>query len=176
MIDILPYTQKHTLKRIRILRIATVIIWEVILLAVVAAALLLPTLMTVNSRYAIAIGQTERLEQSGAITKPVDVIELQQRTRLLKEKLAAPLVETPIGYIEHIQNKETSGIRLTGFAMSTTDPVLEVSGVATSRQSLQQFIAVLEADAAIEVVDSPVTNFVKSTQSQFKIVITFKPL
>jgi len=177
MINILPYNQKKVIERIRYMRIATVTLWVGIILFVVAIALFLPTLQTINSRFLITNEQMVRLEQSGAITKAVDVIELQRRTRVLKDILAANLPVSPMQYIDRIRTHATAGIILNGYDMSTAEkPVVEVRGVASTRQGLQQFVSALQSDATVASVDSPVSNFVKSSQSDFIITVTFKSL
>lgn len=163
------------IRRVRYMRIATVIVWSAIILLAVSTALFLPTLQTIDSRYIVTTDQMHRLEQSGVITKAVDVMDLQKRTRAIKDKLASSLPASPMQYINHIRTYEGSGIRLIGYGVTNADkPIVEVHGVATTRQNLQQFIATLQADSTIATVDSPVTNFVKSSQSEFTITITFK--
>ncbi len=174
MINILPYNQKRTIRTIRYLRIMTVVVWGLIILGVAAGALFLPSLLTVNSRYAIEVAQTRHLEQSGVIVKAADVVDLQQRTKSIKDKLAAPRTKTPLEYIAYIRNHEGTGVRLTGFTVHTTEkPTISVVGVAPTRQSLQGFVDALKSDPLIESVESPVTNFVKSTQSEFTISVIF---
>lgn len=157
------------------MRIATVMIWVFTILLIIAAALFLPTLMTINSRYQIALAQVARLEATGVIIKPVDVESLTRRAKVLESKLAAPSAVNPLEYINRIRSTAKGGIILKGFTVAdTTVPAVEVVGIASTRQSLQAFITALEADPSIDIVDSPITNFVKSTQSDFTIRVTFK--
>ncbi len=164
---------RHT----RYTRIVTVVLWAAILMLVISALLLLPTVHTIQSRAVITNEQMARLEQSGVITKAVDVIDLQKRARVMKEKLAAQLPVPPMEYVERIRAYEDSGIKMTGYKINSADkPILQIYGVAMTRQTLQRFIAALQADPTIQTVDSPVTNFVKSTQSSFMITVTFKAI
>lgn len=175
MINILPYEQKRAVKRIRIMRIVTVVLWMTVILLVIAGVLFLPTLMTINSRYQIALAQVARLEATGVIVKPVDVESLTRRARTLEEKLAVQTPADPFDYVTHIREIAKGGISLVGFTIpDTTALAVEVVGVASTRASLQNFITALEADPMVDVVDSPITNFVKGTESDFTIKVTFK--
>lgn len=176
MIDILPYSQKVVIKRIRTMRIMIVIVWGAILLFGVATVLFVPTLQTINSRYSIASTQMDRLEQSGAIIKPADVMSFERRLVVIKNKLALKVAPPPMEYVERIR-VHAEGIELTGYTISSADkPVIQVRGVASTRQALQQFVTALQNDSTIAVVDSPIANFVKSSQGSFTVTVTFKNL
>ena len=177
MINILPYNQKKMIRRTRCVRIVVVAIWSTIILILVAGVLFLPTLLTINTRYAIARGQTDRLQQSGVIITAADIALLEKRTKAVKDKLAVPAPLSPMDYTTHIRAHETSGITLIGYDMGNTDKLnMQVRGIAATRQALQQFVAALQEEATIATVDSPVTNFVKSSESEFTITVTFKPI
>lgn len=159
------------------MRIATVSVWSVVILIFVAGILFLPTLQTINSRYMIAKEQMERLEQSGAIAKAVDIEALVARTSVLTEKLAVAVPPSPMEYMQYVQKYRSDGIRITGYEMSAADkPIMQIRGVASTRENLQQFVGLLQAEPAVATVDSPVANFVKSSQSEFMITVTFKTL
>ncbi len=146
-----------------------------IILMIIAAALFLPTLMTINSRYQIALAQVARLEAMGVIVKPVDIQSLNGRARTLEQKLAAPESPNPFIYIDRIRSTTPGGITLHGFSINdTTTLAVEVTGVASTRAQLQSFVASLQTDETVERVDSPLTNFVKGTQSDFTITVIFK--
>ncbi len=175
MINILPYSQKKSIERLRMLRVATVTIWVLAFLSGVAILLLIPLLVTINARFAIAGGQIEALERAGVVARPVDVAILQARTERLAAKLAAPLPVPPVDYIAIVRSVPAFGIALTGFTLETREsPLLEIAGTAQSREALQRFIAVLEQHEKIASVESPVSNYVKSVNSTFKISIAFK--
>lgn len=175
MINILPYKYKKNVHRLRILRIATTTIWMLILLVGVAGLLLLPLLITIDSRFAIVQKQILMLEKSGAVINPVDVVSLQSRATVLLSKLATPMPPAPTEYVALARSSDKAGVILSGFSMeSGASPILELSGVASNRESLQKFIAVLEKDERVLKVESPVSNFVKSNNSPFRLRVTFK--
>jgi len=147
--------------------------------ALIAAAgfLLIPILMTINSRFAIVDKQLTMLEESGAVTDPIDVSNLMTRVVVLSEKLAAKSPTTPTGYIVIIRRNNPGGIQFSGFTMenSANAQTIKVTGMSSSRERLQQFVAMLAKDEAIEKVDSPVSNYVKSNNGPFVITVIFKP-
>jgi hypothetical protein len=176
MIDILPRNQKKIIKKIRLLRMINTFIWIGIILVFIGVVLFLPTLITINSRYDIAEVQMKKLEESGAIIKAVDIASLETRTRLLLTKLGATLSVSPVDYIAFVKNMTPTTITLKGFNMGSSNavPTLDVSGISKTRQDLQQFVDTIKANPKVALVDSPVSNFVKSTDNEFKITITFK--
>jgi hypothetical protein len=176
MIDILPYSQKVVIKRIRTMRIITVVLWAIILLLGATALLFLPTLQTINSRYSITTAQMDHLEQSGVIIKSADVVSFERRLVVIKNKLALKTPPAPMAYVERIRTY-AQGIELTGYTINSADkPIVQVRGVASTRQALQQFVTALQNDTTIAVVDSPIANFVKSNQGSFTLTVTFKNL
>lgn len=151
-----------------------VTLWAGIVLVGVAAILLIPLFVAISSRFSLVNEQISSLEQRGVVLSPVDVASLQERVGILSRKLTTKEVPPPTRYIEHIRGALTSGNVLSGFVFAQgVAPVVEVSGVATTRQALQAFVTALEQNPAVASVESPVSNYVKSTNSQFNLTITF---
>lgn len=174
MIDILPLPQKILIRRMRWMRIATTCLVGVILLVVIAAVLLLPTFETIQSRKVALGAYTKQLEAKGAIVSAGDISALEARTAVVAERLAGKIPESPLSYINTIKANQIQGIRLTGYEVATPEKrMVQLRGVAATRQVLQQFIAALQQDSHISAVDSPITNFVKSAESEFTMMITF---
>ncbi len=160
--------------RVRMLRVASVTIGAIVLLIAAAMLLLVPLLVTINSRFAIAEKQIAVLEQSGIVVNPVDVAALQSRTRSLTEKLAASLPPSPNDYIDLVQSAPSGGIVFLGYVMEKGEtPTLQISGTASTREALQRFVAALERNERVATVQSPVSNYVKSTNSPFMVTIAF---
>ncbi len=162
--------------RMRGLRAATVTMVAVVVLALVIGITLLPVMVAVNTRYAIAGNQLDLLQKSGAITNPVDIDALDVRLSAVAGKLAVPATASPIDYVGIIRSLASANVSLSGFSLheGAATATLTVTGVARTREALQQFVAGLEGDARISAVDSPVSNYVKSTNSLFTITVTFK--
>jgi hypothetical protein len=138
---------------------------------------LLPTYETTHSRKVALSAYTKQLEENGDIVAVSDIAALETRVGTLSQRLAVSLPPSPLVYIDIIKQNQTTGIRFTGYECSAPEKrIVQLRGVAANRQALQQFIASLEKDERISVVDSPVTNFVKSAESEFTMTITFAQL
>lgn len=175
MINILPYNHKKAIDQLRTTRVVTITLWAFILLVVIAGLLLVPLLVTIDSRFSLANSQIKQLEKEGVVVSSVDVAALESRVKALSEKLAAPLAPAPSDYIKVVQSIATPGIALSGFAMEKGEvPRLDIAGTASSREALQRFIAALEASESVAMVESPVSNYVKSANSSFSIKVSFK--
>lgn len=174
MIDILPLAQKKAIRRIRQMRIGTSIFVGITVLAGVAVLLLLPTYETTQSRKVTLGTYTKQLEENGEIVASEDIDVLGSRVSNLAQKLAVALPSSPLIYIDTIKANQIQGIRFTGYEFSSPEKrTVQLRGVAANRQVLQQFIAALGQDSRVSVVDSPITNFVKSAESEFTMTITF---
>ena len=176
MINLLPYQEKKIVERMRVLRVINVTVFIAILLVIAAALLLLPTLVTINSRYELAQQQVSLLEKEGVVANPVDVQNLENRTKELVAKLAVPEEVSPTEYVEIITSTANASIMLTtfSFAHSEEAPTLSVAGVATSREALQSYVSKLQSHESIASVDSPITNYVKNKDADFRITVVFK--
>lgn len=173
MINLLPYKEKKSIERIRGIRMAQAASIAFLILVAVGAILLIPTFITINSRFDIATAQIKILERDGSITTDVDLSTLETKVQTIKEKLALPPTIEPTGYIDLVKAVAPSGVTLTRF---TTDDgvLLEVYGVVQTREILQSFITSLEASPKVALVDSPVSNFIKNKNGTFKLTISFK--
>jgi hypothetical protein len=175
MSNILPYQHKKLVRQLRILRVGAATMWAMVILVVAAILLLIPVLVMVNSSYKVAEEQITQLERVGAVTNPVDIAALETRVAALSTKLSVPLAPAPTDYIDIIRSVSSMGITLSGFSMENDEaPSLEVAGTAASREALQRFVGALEKAESVESVDSPVSNYVKSTSSPFQITVLFK--
>jgi Tfp pilus assembly protein PilN len=175
MINLLPYNQKKLIERIRLIRVAAVTIGAMILLTIAGGLLFMPTLMTINSRFALAQSEIAVLEAEGVVTGERDIAALQARTATALRQFAAPLGVPPTTYIDTIRSQADGGISLSGFTrVEGLDPTMLVIGVAANREALKRFIASLQAQPNVTSVDSPITNYVKNKDSDFTITIIFK--
>ena len=175
MTNILPYQHKKAVERLRLIRVAAITLWAFTLLMIAALVLMLPLAVAIRSRLAIFEGQLKQLEVAGVVVDPGSVAVLQSRAAALEAKLAAKLPPAPMHYIMRIREAAPGGIRLTGFLTEeAAQPQVEIAGVAATRQALQQFISAIETEPSVAAVESPVANYVKSTNSPFSITITFK--
>jgi Tfp pilus assembly protein PilN len=173
MINLLPYKEKKIIKKIRQIRLARTVVYGCIGFCIVAGLLLVPTILTINSRFSLTNKQVSSLEKSGAMASSVDIAALEKKAKQASLKLSIASTVEPTEYIDLVKSHETVGIVINRFA-STTSAFLEVSGVARDRESLQTFISLLQKDPRIAIVDSPVANFIKNKNSVFTLSISFK--
>lgn len=173
MINLLPYTEKKSIENIRSIRLFRMIVLGFIIVISVGGLLLFPTLFNINSRFNLATNQIKSLENEGSIVSVINIAELEQRAQKVQKKLSLPPVPQPTDYIATVTSMVAPGIVLERFNLEQ-EKTLEVFGINKTREGLQKFIKDLQSDASVESVDSPVSNFVKSKNSTFKITIKFK--
>ncbi len=173
MINLLPYKEKKSIEKIRSIRLASTTAGAVVVIFIIAGTLLFPTFITINSRSSLAINQIKTLEQDGDIASDVDIASLENRAQNVQAKLSIPTTVQPTYYVELIKSIAPVGIVVDRFNLQETNS-LEVFGITDSREILQGFIRSLESNEKILSVDSPVSNFVKSKNSLFKLKILFK--
>ncbi len=173
MINLLPYKEKKSIERIRMIRIIQAVVVGMAVLIVVSAILLIPTLITIRSRFSIASNQISALESGGSLASDVDLSVLESRAKSVRDILAIPEKPQVTDYIDIVRSIVPSSVTIERFS-SENENLLEVFGTAESREILQDFINKLEAQESIALVDSPVSNFIKNKNGSFKLTISFK--
>lgn len=177
MINLLPYKQKKIIELIRFLRIIKITLIAIIILAITSVALFFPSLITINNHFTLARHEFKTLEMQGVVLKPTVIEVLDSRVRVLTEKLAFPTTPSPTEYVALIRSIAQSSIILSGFTMEKAGTaVVAVSGVASTRETLQSFVESLQKNESIMSVDSPLSNYIKSKNNEFRITVTFKPV
>lgn len=176
MINILPYRQKKIVERIRFLRLLTATISAMIILVLAGGALLIPILVAINGQYTVASKQIVLLEKTGVVASPIDVAALQLRTKVLLDRLANTTEKSPTEYIDIVREQALAGITLSAFVKNegAQSPTFRIDGVAQNRDTLKQFVTTLGKHEAVASVDSPVSNYVKNTNSVFTLTVVFK--
>jgi hypothetical protein len=173
MINLLPYKEKKSIEKIRGILFARTIAAGFVFVAFAAIVLLIPTIVTINSRFNIVTSQIKSLENSGSIASDVDIASLVNRAQISQSKLFIPEIVQPTQYIDLVKSIIPNGIVVDRFVVDV-DKNLAVSGTAQSREILQLFIKNLEQNDKVASVDNPVSNFIKNNNSLFKITISFK--
>lgn len=173
MINLLPYTEKKFIKRIRFLRVVNTVFAGIIGLFWVVALLLLPTLLTITNRFRLINAQMETLVRDEKIVSDVDSAALEKAAQVVEQKLIQTPKTTPLVYVDTITESAPRGVLITKVSLNTTT-VVDVFGTSPNRESLQAFIASLEAQPSVERVDNPLSNLVKTKEGTFKITVGFK--
>ncbi len=71
------------IERLRILRVVTVTLWVGIALVIIGGFLLIPLMVTIDARFALANSQIKQLESEGIVVSSVDVAALEARAKAL---------------------------------------------------------------------------------------------
>lgn len=173
MINLLPYTEKKFIKRIRFLRVMNTIFAGIIGLLGVAVLLLLPTLLTITNRFRLINAQMETLVRDEKIVSDVDSAALEKAAQVVEQKLTQTPKTTPLVYIDTLTATTPRGVVITKVSLNTTT-IVDVFGTSPNRESLQAFIKALEAQPSVGRVDNPLSNLVKTKDGAFKITVEFK--
>ncbi len=173
MINLLPYKEKKIIGKIRLLRVLNSIIGAVFFLITSLLLLILPTVFTVNSRFNIYSEEIISLEKKGMISSDINLVFLYEKAQKIKPLLVAQNDASIIDTISLVEKQTPFGIKIERF--SSEDPkILEVFGSFDKRESLKSFIATLTSQPEFSMVDSPVSNFIKSKNGTFKLIISIK--
>ena len=173
MINLLPYTEKKMVERVRFLRLVNTVLTGLVLLLVVTGLLFVPTILTTDTRYTIANKEIAALIKNEKLVNDVDVAELQRRASIVEQKLSQSATSFPLSYMTQIENAAPSGIQYSKLIF-TAPTMIEVFGTSTGREALQSFIGALEALPSVASVDSPLSNLVKTKEGIFKVTVLFK--
>ncbi len=173
MINLLPYKEKKTIEKIRFLRLAQSLITVLIFLILASFALLLPTWLTISSRENIINKQISSLENGDLISDSIDLMELENKARSLKNIFQENQKDSLIDQINSVKSYANNGISIDRFNANESSMV-EIFGISKDRKSLQDFIDNLNSDPNISLVDNPISNFVKNKNGAFNLTIKFK--
>jgi len=108
------------------------------------------------------VGQTAILEEE---------LVLGQLARELGFLTAAASRRRLTEVVETILAKPRSGIRISDltFDRAAGQPIFRLAGVAATRQSLLDFLAVLRQEPLVKQVESPVSNLIRDREAEFTI-------
>lgn len=173
MINLLPYKEKRSIEKIRTIRLVATSILGFICVVVVGVVLLIPTFITINSRFSITKKQISDLQKNSSITTDIDLVSFGKRISNIESKLSLPEKNQPTMYFDVTKSLVPSGIVINQF-LTIDDNRISVSGVVDNREILQSFIKALESNEKVSSVDNPVSNFIKNKNSVFALTIAFK--
>lgn len=179
MINLLPYTEKKLLARIQTLRTCTAVFVLLAGFGLIALLLLLPTARALAGRYAAITQELSHGADDGSLIATSAIDTLAHRAAPLTAAFVSTSSTTPVLYIDTIAgvahtSTSTAAIHIDRYAVTDAGGhSVEVGGTATTRAALQNFIDALRQNASIVRVDSPVNNFVKSTNAPFTITVIF---
>lgn len=174
MSNLLPPFQKRLAARIRSLQYIRAVCGLCVLVLVVGLLLLIPTAHAIRAQYDIASQTLSKYSIEGALVSESDIDALVHRLGPVTARLAAPSTPTPTDLMLQIDSYVPPEITISQYAVNDIKtPALVISGTATTRAVLQQFVDMLSKTPGIAKVNSPVSNYVKNIAPMFTITITF---
>ncbi|MEA2701798.1 MAG: hypothetical protein QOE22_507 [Candidatus Parcubacteria bacterium] len=181
--NLLPEARKRRFRRQYFLRLGTVTFLLLVLLALLHAALLLPTYLYARGEVARAEAGLATFNAAGDAAGEAEVVARQARLKAATGNLSrlgtAPAASAPLRAVLAVPRP---GIALTGFtfaapASANATARMQVSGVAASRDALRQYVAALGALPFVTGADLPISAYAKETDIEFTITLagTLRP-
>lgn len=173
MFNLLPKTEKETIRREYRVRLAVVCLWLSFAVFIAASILLFPSFLLSSDKEKTAQEHFETLSKSVGRS---NAAELDATLRDAKSRLALLSRASPKMFLHElltlIVSIKTDRISLTRFAfVSPAEGKREVDivGVGKDRAALTAFIKALERTGLFEKVEVPISNFAKDTDIDFSV-------
>jgi len=175
MFSFLPLQYKKLVGREYALRFSAVAFLAVSILGVLAILLLIPYVSFVNSQDAISAARLASLSSSSETVQAQSFRASLNTLRAESTRLAPPQAVLPYELVTTLDSLVTSGIQLTALKYtlnSDGSASLSLSGMATTRESLQAFVASLQAAPDFTGVSVPVSDFAQDKDIDFNLQMT----
>lgn len=178
MLNLLPQEQKVILKKEYANRRLIVWLGLVICVLTISLVLLAPSYFLTRIKAEEVRTQLESAKQSLDAEMPPAEIVAELEAAVRHADALKPLVK-PQSLHELLQIFESkpNTIRITALSFrggSNGKSIIELKGKAADRESLTGFGRALEGRTEFEMVDLPVSNFVKEKDIEFSMVVTLK--
>lgn len=174
MSNILPLQQKKDIKKMKRLRFSIVgVALSIAIAGIVLVLFVISSLLLRTERDSLALqihtarNSTQAQEVDTAIVENIQKISALEKAVIAKE--SKPLYST----MQVILNTTQPGIRVSSVSFAVESNSIRVEGVAQDRTTLETFTAYLKGLPQVTGVDSPLSNFIKSTQSPFSLTVVF---
>lgn len=174
MINLVPPSAKKQIVIEYWLRVLTVWLTLLSIVALVGVALMFPVYVLVKSQVDVYRASAETAQAKIAVYENVssDLVQASQQARLILESRKNGSLSS---YVYLFGSLETSDLSITSITVNrgTTgiDPVT-LSGVAADRQALADFRDRLLALEEVETVDFPISNLAKDRDIPFNMMVT----
>lgn len=178
MLSLLLQTQKKELKKEYSLRLFTIFTLCILFITIVWIIAIFPS-------YVLLSSEKEILSERAGIALASEIAEdkrlLLNRFEELDNKMKLfSFVDgyyQPTDIINAITYDQSSAISLFSInlgGLKTEDPSVSINGIATTRESLQEFIAILNSQSIFEKFELPLSDFVKDKDIPFNISLKLK--
>ncbi len=177
--NVLPQKQKAFIRRLSVVRRASVVLALFSVCCLIATTLLLPSYYFSISKMDFA---DQRLEAFNAAnpqiaSENIDATVNDINAKLLLLSKVQSSYQVHAKAIESLLNDRTSGItlsRMTYSEKTTAARTLEVRGTAATRDDLYTFKSKLDADPNFSKTDLPISYFIGNANINFILTITMK--
>ncbi len=174
MINLLPPEGHKAVKREYVLRVGAAIFLLFAGVAIFLTVSLIPTYVLIgaqiNSSEALtteASDDAERYEDAEAEVKEIEMIMAQLQKRPQTQDISTIVAE--------IRKRASSAISFKTFRIDTAKKALiQIQGVAETRESLAQFRTALEASDLFAKAEVPISDLARETELPFAITITLE--
>lgn len=177
MINLIPNEEKKRKVKDFYFRLSVVLFTILGFSFVVAALSIMPSyfLTTVKINF---ISQALQMQENQPVTLPdqqtnTEIADLQNKLRLFeKNRTNTYLVSKQV--IDEILSKKMSDIKIMQIGFNDSPDkgkIINITGIAGSRERLLLFRQALSADPVFKKVDLPVSNFVKGSNITFSITL-----
>lgn len=179
MINVLPTEEKQSIKKEYYFRLATVNLFFISLVVIIATGLLVPSYLYSTTKVNSLATNFAVLNQTNADISEDDlskiITDINNTLVLLSNNNNKFDVSNNV--LGTILSLRIDGIVFSSISyMERTDAnrIVELQGVAKNREILSSFQDKLESDQNIAGVDLPISNFTKRTDIDFKVTIKMK--
>ncbi len=176
--NLLPRSAKRALRRQYFVRLVTVALGLGVFVIAVHAALLVPTYLYAHAEAARQQAELDRIAESVSSAEEKEVknriASVQSDIEYLGRLSALP---TASGAIHAILLVPHGGIRLSGFTYAGPDGTaaaakMTVSGTASTRDALRQYVDSLSSLPYVSSADLPISAYAKDSAIPFTITLT----
>lgn len=186
VINILPQKEKKLLHKEYWMRFFTIVLNLIALASIVATMLLFPSYFLSQSKENLVENELEIFNKEnpgltnsnidniiGDINSKLEILNKAENPYQISDKVLNNILSSRMSGITFSQilfNKKT--VKVSGVEKDLF--MLEIHGVATSRDSLRNFKTALDNNPSFSEVNLPISNFLEKTDLIFTISITMK--
>lgn len=173
MINLLPTTEKNSIRKEYRLRVIATILTGLLIISSIALILFIPP-------YILTLYKNRAAENiiSKAPTSEGDQADFSERLTIAQDAVAILKPDTktllPTESIAFVMKHKTASIKITSLAYDkrNNEPeVIRVVGIAKTRQTLVEFTNALRSEARVASIDLPVSSFAQDTNISFEFNI-----
>jgi Tfp pilus assembly protein PilN len=176
-INLLPTDRLRTFRRNYFLRLATVLLALLTILVIAHGVLLAPSYLYLTEQvrgYEKELSALDLQFASGdgkIVNNKLSMLEesIRRLAQLEKAPAVSSVISAVLGVARH-------GVSLSSFAVhppeGEKEGVLTMSGVARSRDALQEYVRALSSLPFVEKVDLPISAYAKETDIDFALTLT----